>query len=138
MDFIGTDRPQCPQKFSADRPPEHRFPGFGMSAEFAVHVSWHADCSGESGSSRAGLARRIAMTTERLVHIFAGSFVLASLLLAWAVNDVKLFDGPTWLWFTAFVGANLLQSGFSRWCLLESILRKLGVESSGTATVVRT
>ena len=78
------------------------------------------------------------MTTERLVRIFAGSFVLVSLLLAWAVNDVKLFDEPTWLWFTAFVGANLLQSGFSRWCLLESILRKLGVESGSTPAVART
>lgn len=67
------------------------------------------------------------MTTERLVRIFAGSFILLSLALAWLVNDVRLFDGPTWLWFTAFVGANLLQSGFTRWCLLESILVKLGV-----------
>ncbi len=78
------------------------------------------------------------MTTERLVRIFAGSFILASLSLAWAVNDVRLFDGPTWLWFTAFVGANLLQSGFSRWCLLETVLRKLGVESRGTPAVGRT
>jgi len=70
------------------------------------------------------------MTTERLVRIFAGSFVLVSLLLAWRVNDVRLFDGPTWLWFTAFVGANLLQSGFTRWCFLESILRKAGVPSA--------
>ena len=78
------------------------------------------------------------MTTERLVRIFAGSFILASLFLAWAVNDVRLFDGPTWLWFTAFVGANLLQSGFSRWCLLETVLQKLGVESRRTPAVGRT
>jgi hypothetical protein len=67
------------------------------------------------------------MTTDRLVRIFAGSFILVSLALAWYCNDVRLFDGPTWLWFTAFVGANLLQSGFTRWCLLESILERLGV-----------
>ena len=67
------------------------------------------------------------MDTERLVRIFAGSFVLLSLALAWRVNGVALFDGPNWLWFTIFVGANLLQSGFTRWCLLESILAKLGV-----------
>jgi len=70
------------------------------------------------------------MTTERLVRIFAGAFILTSLLLAWLVNDVRLFDGPTWLWFTLFVGANLLQSGFTRWCLLESILAQLGVPAA--------
>ncbi len=67
------------------------------------------------------------MTTDRLVRVFAGTFVLASLALANRYNGVPLFDGPTWLWFTAFVGANLLQSGFTRWCLLESILQRLGV-----------
>jgi hypothetical protein len=40
-----------------------------------------------------------------------------------------LFHSPWWLAFTAFVGANLLQSGLSRWCLMESILRKLGVRA---------
>jgi hypothetical protein len=67
------------------------------------------------------------MTTERLVRIVAGSFVLVSLALAWRFDDVRLFDGPTWLWFTAFVGANLLQSGVTRWCLLEDVLARLGV-----------
>jgi hypothetical protein len=67
------------------------------------------------------------MTTERLVRIAAGSFVLLSLALAWRFNGVRLFDGPTWLWFTAFVGLNLLQSGFTRWCLMEDILRWFGV-----------
>ncbi len=78
------------------------------------------------------------MTTERIVRIVAGTFILVSLLLAWAVNDVKLFDGPTWLWFTAFVGANLLQSGFSRWCLLETILGKLGVATGAVPAAART
>jgi hypothetical protein len=66
------------------------------------------------------------MTTERLVRIFAGAFVLASLALGIWVNQ-------NWFWFTAFVGANLFQSGFTRLCPLESILRKLGVRSSGGA-----
>ena len=66
------------------------------------------------------------MTTERLVRIFAGAFVLASLGLALSVN-------LNWLWLTAFVGANLLQSGFTRICPLESILRRLGVRG-GTAS----
>jgi len=69
------------------------------------------------------------MNTERLIRIIAGSFILLSLALAHVYNDIDLFTGPTWLWFTAFVGANLLQSGFTRWCLLEQILRKIGVKS---------
>jgi hypothetical protein len=44
-----------------------------------------------------------------------------------------VFLSPHLLWFTAFVGANLLQSGFTRLCPLESILRRLGVRSGGTA-----
>ena len=67
------------------------------------------------------------MNTERLVRIIAGSFILISILLAAQFNHVALAE-PTWLWFTLFVGANLLQSGFSRWCLLENILVKLGVK----------
>lgn len=65
------------------------------------------------------------MTTERLVRIFAGLFVLASLALG--VPGSPLFASTNWLWFTAFVGANLLQSGFTRFCPLESILAKFGV-----------
>ncbi len=67
------------------------------------------------------------MTVERLIRIIAGGFILISLLLAWAYNDATLNE-PTWLWFTAFVGANLFQSGFTRWCLMEQILKKLGVK----------
>ena len=71
------------------------------------------------------------MTTERTIRIIAGSFILLSLYLAHLYNGARLFDGPTWLWFTAFVGANLLQSGFTRWCLMEQILTKLGMKSGG-------
>jgi hypothetical protein len=60
------------------------------------------------------------MTLERYIRIIAGSFILISLALA---HWVSLY----WLWFTAFVGANLFQSGFTRWCLMEDILKKLGV-----------
>ena len=73
------------------------------------------------------------MTAERLVRIAAGSFVLLSLALAWRFNGVGLFDGPTRLWFTAFVGLNLLQSGFTRWCLMEGLLRWLGVGTGSLA-----
>ena len=66
------------------------------------------------------------MTTGRIVRFMAGLFVLLSLALG--VQGSPLFVSPWWLAFTAFVGANLLQSGFTKWCLMESILRKLGVK----------
>lgn len=62
------------------------------------------------------------MTIDRFVFAFAGSFVLLSLLLAH-------FHSENWLWFTAFVGANLLQSAFTGFCPLAIILKKLGVKS---------
>lgn len=67
------------------------------------------------------------MTSWQLVRLFAGSFILVSLALG--VPGSPLFVNTWWLAFTAFVGANLLQSALTRWCLLESILRKLGVKS---------
>jgi len=71
------------------------------------------------------------MTTDRFVRIFAGTFVLISLALG--VPGSPLFVNSNFLWFTAFVGANLLQSGFTRLCPLETILRKVGVRSAGDA-----
>jgi hypothetical protein len=67
------------------------------------------------------------MTIQRAIRIIAGSFILLSLYLSSLYNGVVLTE-PTWLWFTAFVGANLLQSGFTRWCLMEVILSKLGMK----------
>ena len=58
---------------------------------------------------------------NRIVRGVAGTFVLISLLLAIYVNI-------NWLWFTAFVGANLLQSSLTKWCLLEDILAKFGIK----------
>ena len=66
------------------------------------------------------------MITERIIRSFAGAVVLASLALGIWVNQ-------NWFWLTAFVGANLFQSGFTRLCPLESILRKLGVRTGGGA-----
>ncbi len=57
---------------------------------------------------------------ERIVRIVAGTFIIASLLLAH-------FHSPYWLWFTAFVGLNLFQSGFTQFCPMFNILGKLGV-----------
>lgn len=61
------------------------------------------------------------MSSWQLTRIVAGSFILISLALAIYVNQ-------NWLWFTAFVGANLLQSGFTNWCLMEKIMRQLGAK----------
>lgn len=66
------------------------------------------------------------MTLERYIRMFAGTFVLASLALAH-------FHSPNWLWFTAFVGLNLLQSSLTRFCPLEIILKKLGVGKGGAS-----
>ena len=68
------------------------------------------------------------MTIERLIRIFAGSFILLALVLG--VEASPLFVSGHALWLAAFVGANLLQSGFTRFCPLESILRRLGVPSA--------
>jgi Protein of unknown function (DUF2892) len=65
------------------------------------------------------------MTSWQLVRILAGIFVLLSLALG--VPGSPLFVSHWWLAFTAFVGVNLLQSGFTLWCPLEIILRKLGM-----------
>lgn len=65
------------------------------------------------------------MNTWQIVRIIAGSFILLSLLLG--LPESPLFISRLWLCLCAFVGANLLQSGFTRWCLMERILRKLGV-----------
>lgn len=69
------------------------------------------------------------MTTDRVIRIVAGFFVLLSLALG--LEASPLFVNANWLWFTAFVGANLFQSGFTKWCLLESILKKWGVKEAG-------
>ena len=66
------------------------------------------------------------MTTWQLTRIVAGSFILLS--LAFGVPESPLFLSKYWLWFTVFVGVNLLQSGITRWCLMERMLRALGVQ----------
>ena len=65
------------------------------------------------------------MTVDNGVRVVAGVFVLASLALGVWVN-------PYWLLFTAFVGFNLCQSGFTGFCPPEKLLKKLGVKSGGS------
>ena len=58
---------------------------------------------------------------NRIFRAIVGSFILISLLLA-------IYVSINWLWFTAFVGVNLLQSSLTQWCLLDTILIKLGLK----------
>ena len=58
---------------------------------------------------------------QRIINGVAGTFILISVLLAIKLNI-------NWLWFTAFVGANLLQSSFTKWCLMGDLLKKFGVK----------
>ncbi|MFA6312988.1 MAG: DUF2892 domain-containing protein [Sterolibacterium sp.] len=68
------------------------------------------------------------MTVNQIVRIVAGFFVILSLALG--VAGSPLFVNQNWLWFTLFVGANLFQSGFTRFCPLDIILKKLGVKET--------
>ncbi|HEX9730102.1 MAG TPA: DUF2892 domain-containing protein [Gemmatimonadales bacterium] len=60
------------------------------------------------------------MKMHYLIRRIAGVFVLGSLALGYWVS-------PSWYLFTAFVGLNLMQSSFTRWCLMEDMLRKVGI-----------
>jgi hypothetical protein len=60
------------------------------------------------------------MNVERALRLVGGSFVVASVLLG-------MFVHPYFLWFTVFVGLNLVQSAFTQWCPMVTILRKSGV-----------
>ncbi|MCM4150369.1 DUF2892 domain-containing protein [Arenibacter sp. N53] len=66
---------------------------------------------------------------NRYIRAIAGAFIIISVVLAMYVNI-------NWLWFTLFVGANLLQSAFTQWCLMEKILFKLGVKKEGDSCTV--
>ena len=70
------------------------------------------------------------MTVERLVRIIAGSFLMLSLALAHASGAADL-SHVSWLWFTAFVGFNLFQSGITRFCPMDILLKKAGVKQGG-------
>jgi len=60
------------------------------------------------------------MSMNQKIRVIAGSFILASLALG-------VWVSPWWLAFTAFVGVNLIQSSFTKWCMMEDILRATGV-----------
>lgn len=66
------------------------------------------------------------MTVERALRLMAGIVILVSLALAH-------YHSPYWLWLTAFVGLNLLQSSFTNWCPAMTIFRALGLKDCGCA-----
>jgi hypothetical protein len=69
------------------------------------------------------------MSMDRKIRLIAGTFVLATLALGTWVS-------PWWYLFTAFVGVNLIQSSFTRWCLMEDILRATGIHSEQASAAV--
>ena len=75
------------------------------------------------------------MTVERYIRIFAGLFIMVSLALG--VQASPLFVSPWFLAFTAFVGLNLFQFGFTNFCPLGLILKKLGVPEGHNTCSVR-
>jgi hypothetical protein len=70
------------------------------------------------------------MTVERALRLIAGAFVVLSVLLGIYVNR-------HFLWFTVFVGLNLLQSGFTNWCPMMAVLRKRGLPDDTRTMAVR-
>lgn len=67
------------------------------------------------------------MTVERMVRLIAGFFIMLSLALAHFSGSVDM-TRLSWLWFTAFVGFNLFQSGITRFCPMDIMLKKAGVK----------
>ena len=67
---------------------------------------------------------------NRCIRAIAGSFIIISVILAVYVN-------MNWLWFTVFVGVNLIQSSITKWCLMETILKKLGVKDTESKDACR-
>ena len=74
----------------------------------------------------------LEMTINHAVRVIAGLFVLISVALGAPASP--LYVSSYWLWFTVFVGANLFQSGLTKWCLMEIFLRKAGVPERETSS----
>jgi hypothetical protein len=68
------------------------------------------------------------MTVDRWIHVLAGTFILVSLALGLDVSPI--FVSKWWLAFTAFVGVNLFQYGFTNFCPMGAILKRLGVPTA--------
>ena len=82
----------------------------------------------EPGSHQEAHFPGVPVAIARHVRLFAGTLVLV--LLALGAPGSPLFVSANWLWFTAFVGANLFQSSLTGFCPLVNVLRALGVKSA--------
>lgn len=69
------------------------------------------------------------MTAQSMTRVIAGAFIILSLVLAHLFGQADLTK-LSWLWFTAFVGLNLFQSGLTGWCMMTNILARLGLRSA--------
>lgn len=69
------------------------------------------------------------MTAQSMTRVIAGAFIILSLVLAHLYGQADLTK-LSWLWFTAFVGLNLFQSGLTGWCMMTNILARLGLRSA--------
>ncbi len=67
------------------------------------------------------------MNINSTIRIIAGFFIMLSVAMAHFSGQIDIHNAK-WLWFTLFVGLNLFQSGFTKWCLMAKILSKLGVK----------
>jgi len=76
------------------------------------------------------------MTVNRAVSIFAGFMILLSLALAHFTGQIDMLQ-LSWLWFTAFVGANLFQMGFTGFCPAASIFKLFGLKDGAGAACAR-
>lgn len=72
------------------------------------------------------------MTVNRAVSVFAGFMIMASLALAHFTGQINLGQ-MSWLWLTAFVGANLFQMGFTGFCPAANIMKMLGFKEAAGA-----
>lgn len=68
------------------------------------------------------------MTINHAVRVIAGFFILMSVALGAPASPI--YHSAYWLWFTVFVGANLFQSGLTKWCLMDTILKKAGLRQA--------
>lgn len=66
------------------------------------------------------------MTINEALRLVAGIMILLSLLLV-------QFHSQNWLWFTAFIGVNLIQSSITKWCLMMTILKKIGLKDNNAS-----
>ncbi len=67
------------------------------------------------------------MTINEALRLIAGTMILLSLFLV--INYSQ-----NWLWFTGFIAVNLIQSSFTKWCLMMTILKKLGLKDDKTSS----